>query len=318
MDPPVARTSPPAPGSLTRRRLLIAALAVASVAFVALEVRDGWTDVDGEQLPGVGWLVASTGLLLVGQVAIGEALGSLAAMPTSRSDRRRAFHLTQPAKYVPAGIAQAAGVVTVLVGRGASRAGAIAVWIVHTAALILAGVGVGLVLSPAFGWTPTIVVVGLLAPLVLSAPVLRPVFGRVAGALGVDDLAVPAASQLAGCTALAIAGIGLHGLGFAMLVEGAGLDVGRIEAVAAYALAFGVSVATPLPGGLGAREAIIFGLLSAAQAALIVPVVLVRLLLIAIELVLVLVARLAPSALSPGALDARDGGGASAPPAGPR
>ena len=40
------------------------------------------------------------------------------------------------------------------------------------------------------------------------------------------------------------------------------------------------------PGGLGAREALIFGLLAAAESTLIVPVALVRLLPIGIELVL--------------------------------
>ena len=62
-------------------------------------------------------------------------------------------------------------------------------------------------------------------------------------------------------------------------------------AVAAYTLAFGVSVATPLPGGLGAREAIIVGVLSGTQATLIVPVVLVRLILIGVEVLLLLAVR---------------------------
>lgn len=301
---------------MTRRRLLVAALALASVAFVGLEIRDGWREVGGEQFPAFGWIAASVGLLLAGQIAIGEAMGFLDAPPTSRAERRRTFHLTQPAKYVPAGIAQAAGVVTVLVGRGASRSASIAVWMVHTAALVVAGLSVGLVASPALGWWPIAVIAGLLLPVVLSPWVLRPIFARVRGAFGVRELALPSGSALVGCGALAIVGIMLHGTGFAVLVDGAGLDVGRVEALAAYTLAFGISVATPLPGGLGAREAIIFGLLSSAEAALIVPVVLVRLVLIAIEVVLVVVARLAPPPFSPAPPDARGEGEASAPPAG--
>lgn len=289
MDPAAPRASSPRE-SLNRRRIVVALLAVASAVFLAVEISDSWDELDGAQLPGAGWFVLAIGVLAVGQVVIGEAMAALPAEPTSASDRRSAFHLTQPAKYVPAGIAQAAGVVVVLVGRGASRSGALAVWVVHTGSLVVAGLAVGLVTAPALGWSPAVVVPGILVLAVISRPVLGPVFTRVGGLFDVA-LEVPSTPALMRCLTAAIVGVALHGLGFAVLVHGASLDVGVVEAVAAYTLAFGVSVATPLPGGLGAREAIIVGVLSGTQATLIVPVVLVRLILIGVEVLLLLAVR---------------------------
>ena len=94
------------------------------------------------------------------------------------------------------------------------------------------------------------------------------------------------------CTALAAIAVGLHSVGFAILVRSADLDVTLLGAVAAYALAFGVSVATPLPGGLGAREAVLLAVLVVDEATLLVPVVLVRLLLVGIECGFLVMARL--------------------------
>jgi uncharacterized membrane protein YbhN (UPF0104 family) len=51
-----------------------------------------------------------------------------------------------------------------------------------------------------------------------------------------------------------------------------------------------VSIATPLPGGLGAREAILIALSTAPAGSALVPVVLTRLLLVAVELVFWIIA----------------------------
>ncbi|MEM7140944.1 MAG: hypothetical protein AAF548_07910 [Actinomycetota bacterium] len=276
---------------MTGRRLVVAALAILSSLFLALEIRDGWAEVGGEQFPGAGWLLAAVGVLALGQIVIGEAMATLPAEPTRASERRRAFHLTQPAKYVPAGIAQAAGVVVALVGRGATRPSALVVWAVHTGSLIVAGVAVGLLTAPALGWSPFVVVPGALVLAVVGRPIIAWVAVRVGRLLGAS-LEIPSAADVGRCFAAASVGVALHGLGFAALVRGAGLEVGAMEAVAAYTLAFGISVATPLPGGLGAREAIIVAVLAPSETVLIVPVVLVRLLLIAIEFALLVIARL--------------------------
>ncbi|MEM9467149.1 MAG: hypothetical protein AAGA90_17385 [Actinomycetota bacterium] len=302
---------------MSRRVLIVAALAVVSAAFLAVEIRDGWGDLSGEQFPAPGWFVLAVVLLAAGQVVIGEAMAALPAPPTTAADRRRTFHLTQPAKYVPAGVAQAAGVVVVLVGRGASRSASAVVWIIHTGSLVVAGVAVGLVTAPALGWSPLLVVPGVAVTLAVSRPVLRPIFARVGRWGGVDALEAPPSVALGGCLGAAIVGVALHGLGFAALVRGADLDVGTVEALAAYTLAFGVSVATPLPGGLGAREAIILAVLGAAESVLLVPVVLVRLVLIGIEVVLFGLARFGPGARVSAGRDVRGGDGAAVPPADP-
>ena len=162
----------------------------------------------------------------------------------------------------------------------------------HTGALVVAGLSLGLIGSSAFGWPVALGVVGLCVPLLLDRRLLTFVLGRtgrlIAG-LGRPDL-VPRQSRLVLCGIWAAVGILLHGLAYAVLVGASDIDQTVIASVAAYCLALGVSIATPLPAGLGAREAILLALSTASAGEAVVPVILVRLLLVGVELVLWLVA----------------------------
>jgi len=282
-----------AQGTLTGRGFLVVLLGAASALYVGLEVAEGWGELGAQHVPGPGWLLAAVVTLAVGQFLIGEAMVVLEAAPSTAAQRRWVFHSAQPAKYVPFGVANAAVVVLGLSARGVSRRVATRVWAIHTLSLVIAGVAVGLILSLGLGWPDAWSALGLLLLVAFTPPIFGRVLrlsGRVAG---VDLSASFAVSpSIWSCVALTAVAINLHAVGFAILVRSADLDVTLLGAVAAYALAFGVSVATPLPGGLGAREAIILAVLVVDEATLLVPVVLVRLVLVAVECAFWAVARL--------------------------
>ncbi len=261
--------------------------------YIGLEVAHRWSELRAQQIPGFGWLLVAIIALVVGQFVVGEAMVALDAVPSTAAQRRWIFHTAQPAKYVPLGIANAAAVVLGLSARGVPRRVATLVWAIHSLALALVGVAVGLIAAPALGWSAGVSVLGVTLLLAVAPPIFGRVL-RVAGrVVGVDLRAsLPASRSIVTCAALAAIAVGLHGVGFAVLVRSIDLDVGLLAAVAAYMLAFGLSVATPLPGGLGAREAVLLAVLVVDEATLLVPVVLVRLLLVGTECGFLVVARL--------------------------
>ena len=285
-EPAAARTA--RRSSVTIRRALILALAAASAVFIAVQLNDGWGRIRDEPLPGVLPIVGVVALLALGQVALGEAMVSLGAGVTTPFDRRWAFHISQPAKYVPIGVAHAAGSVTALTGRGAARVTAGVLWAVHTGTLVIVGVALGLLGSPAFGWWAPLALLGPVTLVCLDHRVLLAIVraaGRFVEVLSRPSL-VPPQRRLNRCAAWAATGIVLHGLAYAVLVEAAGISMNPLAAVAGYCLALGVSIATPLPAGLGAREALLLAFSTAPAGDAIVPIVLVRLLLVGVELVL--------------------------------
>jgi len=280
-------------GAVTGRGFLVALLGFVSVVYIGLEVAGSWSELTAQQIPGVGWLLVAIVALALGQFVVGEAMVVLEASPSTGAQRRWIFHTAQPAKYVPFGIANAAAVVLGLCARGVPSRIATLVWAIHSLALALVGVAVGLIAGPALGWSAAVSALGVILLLAVAPPIFGRVL-RVAGRVVGADLSasLPASRSIVTCTALAAIAVGLHAVGFAILVRGADLDVTLLGAVAAYALAFGVSVATPLPGGLGAREAVLLAVLVVDEATLLVPVVLVRLLLVGTECGFLVVARL--------------------------
>lgn len=273
---------------MTVRRVLVGVLVAASVGFIAQQLHSGWSRISGESLPDPGQLALAIFLLTVGQVLIGEAFLIVGSGPPRTAVRRWAFHLTQPSKYIPAGVAQVAGLVAVLVGRGANGVATAAAAAVLMGSLVVGGISIGLVLSPALGWTPLIAVVGLLVPIALFRPVLAAIarmIGRVVPSIRAESH-IPEQGTLFWTFAMVTVALALHAGAYAALVDAAGGDGDALASIAAYSLAFGVSIATPLPGGLGAREAILLGLTDLVGSPALVPIVLVRLLLIGIELVL--------------------------------
>jgi len=255
-------------------------------------VRSSWVTISEGSWPDIGPLALAVVLLGVGQVLIGEAFVVVGPNPPAAADRRWAFHLTQPAKYIPGGIAQPAGLVTVLMRRGASSVATAMSYVVIVAALVIAGISLGLVLSPALEWWLPIIAAGLVLPFLLLRPVLVIVVRLAARIVPVNrpEEQLPAQGSLLRCLTGCVIGVGLHACAYAVLVDAVGGDTAPMASVASYSLAAGVSIATPLPGGLGAREALLIGLADLTGSASLLAIALIRVLLIGVEIILGLLA----------------------------
>lgn len=207
-------------------------------------------------------IIVVAGLLVTGQAIIGYGWRRLLPAITDPVTSMWTFHATQPGKYLPLGIGQAVGQVALVRDLGVPLRSAVASWASHVAMLVVGGCAVGalLVVPPGTGTLRWVFLAGLLAVAVAHRSVLGVAIG--AGARLTSRL--PAPSDLPGQRALidalaaSIAFMLLHGLGYAVLVDGWEPTWTRLlSLIGAYALSAGLSTATPLPAGLGAREALL-------------------------------------------------------------
>jgi len=266
------------------RRLVRAAFVILTLAFFVAQFANGAGRIAVDTAPGMGRIGGAVVLLVAGQVLVGEALVSLAAPGIGAGPARRAFHLTHPSKYIPAGVAQAAGLTIALRRAGLSTGSALATWALHTLAVVLGGVGAGLVVGGGAGWPMFWAVLGVATLLSFSRSLIVVVLtrvGRVVEAAQTVASTMPSQARLSACLAANAAGLVLHGVAFAVLIDGSAASAAI--AIAAYALAHGLATATPLPGGLGAREALLFAFAASDDDITLTGVVLVRLLLMVVE-----------------------------------
>lgn len=268
------------------RNALVLTLVVVTIAFFTRQFSGGLASLSSDALPGVGRIVIAVLLLVAGQVLLGEALVAIAPIPATARQARMAFHSTQPTKYIPIGIAQAASLTAVLHRFGTRRGHAAASWLIDAGAVVLAGVMVGLTIGVGRGWPLWSLPLAALVGLIMWRPVLTAVLERLARRIPLilKFGEIPGQAALLGCLAASGAGLALHGAAFAVLVTPLGPSTAA--AISAYALAQGLATATPLPGGLGVREALLFGILDAEDGSVLTSVVLLRLLLMSVEFVL--------------------------------
>lgn len=268
------------------RRVLVGLLALATLGFFAQQLRTGVATISSTALPGPGRIVASVALLLTGQVLIGEALSPLLRAVHPPRNARTAFHATHVAKYIPAGLAQGVGLVLALERLGVRRSEATIGWVLHTAIVIVAGIGTGLALSVAGGWSPVFLVPAALSLALIWRSMLQRALTilatRVARIGRVGPL--PTQGQLLRAWATNAAGLMLHALAFAILAHD--LRIGVASAAGAYLLSQALATMTPLPGGLGAREALLTLFTSGSDPDILTSVVLVRVLLMIVEALL--------------------------------
>lgn len=271
---------------MSLRRVLVGVLALATVGFFVQQLRSGVAEISSTALPGPTRIAVALALLLVGQVLIGEALLPLlrSAHPTNAS--RAAFHGTHVTKYIPAGFAQGVGLVLALERVGVRRGEATIGWVLHTVTVIVAGIGTGLAISVAGGWSPAFLLPAALTLVLIWRSMLQRVLTALATRVARIGRAGPLPTQgrLLRAWATNAAGLTLHGLAFAVLAHD--LRIGVAGAAGAYLLSQALATMTPLPGGLGAREALLTLFTSGADPDILTSVVLVRVLLMIVEGVL--------------------------------
>jgi hypothetical protein len=279
--------TPPAAGRRRWRTLILGALAIGLVLGVRASLgRVGSLESD---IPSRTATAVAIGLLLVGQVVLGYGWRRLVPEIRDPVASMWAFHASQPGKYLPLGIGQAAGQVVLARDLAVPLRTAIAAWGAQTIIIIAGGVTVGtlLVLQPGLGpirW------LGLAGPLGLLAgwrPTLVAVVGlgaRVTSRLP-DAADLPPQRRLVDAFGTALVFFVFQGIAFATLLGAEGL-AGWLGLVGAYAMAAGISTATPLPAGLGIREALLVLFCTTDPAVTIAAAVVLRVSAFAVEVAL--------------------------------
>lgn len=233
-------------------------------------------------------MAAAVALLLGGQSILGYGWRRLAPGITDAVTSMWTFHAAQPGKYLPLGVGHALGQVTLAREVGLTGRQAVAGWASHVAMIVVAGTTVGalVVTNPELGDARWFALAGLLGLLAVRRSVLQRVVG--AGARystrlpAPEDL--PASRGLAEAYATAVAFMVLDGLAFVVLLHG--FDRGLsfwVGVIGAYGLSMGLSIATPVPAGLGIREVLLVILVGTDASATIAAAIVLRILTFGVE-----------------------------------
>jgi hypothetical protein len=277
--------------TLTRYRgqILLVGLAVGLLLGVNASIgRVG--SIAPEDLPGAARTIEAAVLLLLGQLSVGYAWRRLAPSLADPVTSMWTFHATQPGKYLPLGVGQAIGQVALARSAGLPTRTAMGAWASHLAMIVGSGVAVGtlVVLVPRDGAIRWLGVVGLAGALVAYRPVLHGLIGFGAR----FSKRLPAAEDLPSQRSLVEAFVAcavfvvLDGCAFAILLGSGAGDGVLAGTIGAYALAVGISTATPLPAGLGVRELLLVIFLDVGTAPVITASIVLRVTVFAVEVAL--------------------------------
>lgn len=179
---------------------------------------------------------------------------------------RHGFYLSQLGKYVPGGIWQAAGLVSMGGDAGANLANASTAFVVLAVAQIAGAATVGGLAAIAAPDLPTGARVAIIASLSLAALVYR---GWMVAALRLvtrvvkrlDVSSVPPQAAILRAYAWSVAAAAVSAASFTIIAHPHTGGLG-VAAVAAFATAWWIGfVAVPFPSGIGVREAVLLGAL---------------------------------------------------------
>jgi uncharacterized membrane protein YbhN (UPF0104 family) len=179
---------------------------------------------------------------------------------------RHGFYLSQLGKYVPGGVWQAAGLVSLARDAGADLANASTAFVVLAVAQVAGAATVGGLAAIAAPDLPTFARIAMIAGLCLAALVYRGwmvatlrLVTRVVKRLEVSS--VPSQGAILRSYAWSVAAAAVAAASFTIIAHPhhAGLDV---AAVGAFATAWWIGfAAVPFPSGIGIREAVLLGAL---------------------------------------------------------
>ncbi len=150
------------------RRAWLPGLLMLGLVLLAIQLQQQASELDQFQLPSRGALVLTVAAAVAGQFAFGLAWTRL--LPTLRAPRALAwtFHGSQPAKYVPIGVAQPIGQVSLLRQLGVPVTQGTVAWVSQLTAFVAAGLFLGAGTAwTGDGWLAALSAFGLLAPLLV-------------------------------------------------------------------------------------------------------------------------------------------------------
>jgi len=247
-----------------RRRLLVAAFVVLSLAFMVLSVRSAWIDRDTDIFPGI--TVVAAVLVLW---CIGVLLGLVSWVVILGVDGRRlrgGFLAAQLGKYVPGAVVQIVGQIGFAVDAGVSLRFAT----VSLSVFAVTQASAGLALTPLVAVLPD-VATPLRVVALFAIPALFVLDRRwmiaVLRRLRRLDTSSPGELVASQRTITKAWGLNILSLISASIAYGlvlssvssAGVFPASVAFVAAWTVGF---VVFPIPAGLGLREVVLFGLLS--------------------------------------------------------
>jgi SAM-dependent methyltransferase len=264
--PPDRSPSPERPRVGAVVRVVRVVLGAAGLAFLVVALVDTWGRSE-RLLRSPVRLACAFAVVVLALMLWGRAWSALLGHEAEPRALRHGFYLSQLGKYVPGGIWQAAGLVSLGRDAGADLANASTAFVVLAVAQVAGAATVGGFAALVAPDLPTPVRIAVIAGLCLAALVYRGwmvatlrLVARVITRLDVSS--VPPQAAILRAYAWSIAAAATAAASFTIIAHPrGGLDV---AAIAAFATAWWIGfVAVPFPSGIGIREAVLLGALRA-------------------------------------------------------
>jgi uncharacterized membrane protein YbhN (UPF0104 family) len=291
----------------------VAVFVALAIVFFAVALREAWKQTS--TLPGI-WRLATAGLLC----AIGLLSVSLSWATLLGGNRRRdhiaASLVSQIAKYVPGGIWQASGQIGLARSAGVPVKRGMVAFTVQAIVFAVSAAAFGVVLASTWDdgarWLRATIAVGSLASLALvDRRWMVWTLHKIPRTRDASNDLVPPQRSILRATVQGIVAVAALAVGYAVLLGSFGPLHDPWLVVSAYAIAWLIGfVLVPLPSGLGAREAVLVGLLHGLfpTSVLVAASVFHRIVQIVVEGLLALIAshRVRPSRLRAAAIEIED------------
>jgi len=301
---PPAPAPPDAGASLMARRPGLARAArwlsvlafIGGMGFVVVAFVDSLGRIEGSAVPNLLPMLAAGGLAAFSQFLAGRAWILLLERDLDPVAVARTWYVSQVGKYVPGGVVQAAGQITLTRRLGVGWAPATIRYVVLAGGFIVAGLGIGGAvavlaedLSPA---VRGLVALGAVTPIAMARPLValglrsvRRVWSRFPSQ---DHL--PGQRQILLSWAAQVGFMLAQAVAFALLFRSLDGDGDLALVITSFPLAFAVgTLAVPVPSGLAVREAVLLGVLgpSAGSAVVIAAAVWHRLVTIVADVAMI-------------------------------
>lgn len=257
---------PPAPGRRSALRRWQPVIGLAGLAGLAMAAYTMAGDVKGQDLPGVGALVAALVLHVVALVCAARAWVCLFPATADRRTLARGLYTSQLAKYLPAGgVLQVAGQVASSgdeagMGAAALRLPVFSLCLVTAGATLAAGLALA---GDLHTWARVLAAGGVLAPVLLDRRILAGVLHRLRRLVKrlPEPASLPPQTAIWQAYAFGLGNLAAYSAAFAVLLRNVS-DVNPFVTAAALCAAWIAGyLVVPVPSGLGVREAVLIAAL---------------------------------------------------------